>query len=194
MGNDLENEILTDSRPYIKDYTKRIQRIVNEYENSISQHLNEDYIRHTKWSDRLADRMAGFGGSWRFIIIFFVFLVAWMTWNTISGTQHFDPQPFILLNLVLSFIAAFQAPVIMMSQNRQEADLLLVSHAHTDHFDYPTLRKLQSRNILVVTAKNTLPLWSLQPIQRDHGRTHYPFPSSGIRSNRKGSYPRNRSF
>lgn len=121
MDNDLENESPTDSQPYIKDYTKRIQRIVAEYENSISQHLNEDYIKHTKWSDRLADRMAGFGGSWRFIILFFVFLTSWMTWNTISGTQHFDPQPFILLNLVLSFIAAFQAPVIMMSQNRQEA-------------------------------------------------------------------------
>ena len=121
MDNDSENESLTDSQPYIKDYTKRIHRIVTEYESSISQHLNEDYIRHTKWSDRLADRMAGFGGSWRFIILFFAFLTAWMTWNTISGTQHFDPQPFILLNLVLSFIAAFQAPVIMMSQNRQEA-------------------------------------------------------------------------
>lgn len=115
-----ENDNVTDGQPFIKDYTKRIQRIIDEYESSITKHLNEEYIRNTKWSDRLADKMAAFGGSWRFIIIFGMFLAAWMTWNTVSGTLHFDPKPFILLNLVLSFIAAFQAPVIMMSQNRQE--------------------------------------------------------------------------
>lgn len=106
---------------HVKDYTNRIQRLVEEYENSISQQLNEEYLKNTNWSDRLADRFASFGGSWRFIILFGLFLASWMTWNTVHGTWHFDPSPFILLNLVLSFIAAFQAPVIMMSQNRQAA-------------------------------------------------------------------------
>lgn len=70
---------------------------------------------------RLADRIALFGGSWTFIIIFFLFILGWMVINVIllSG-QPFDPYPFILLNLILSCLAAIQAPIIMMSQNRQE--------------------------------------------------------------------------
>ncbi|MGZ8541716.1 MAG: DUF1003 domain-containing protein [Chitinophagaceae bacterium] len=70
----------------------------------------------------LADKVASFGGSWKFIIIFFSFLVAWMLINIWwFHNRGFDPFPFILLNLLLSCIAAIQAPVIMMSQNRQEA-------------------------------------------------------------------------
>lgn len=103
----------------VKDYSKRVAILVDEYESDITQHLNEQYLKNTKWSDRLADRIAAFGGSWIFIIFFASFLVLWMTWNTLKMTTHFDPRPFILLNLVLSFIAAFQAPVILMSQNRQ---------------------------------------------------------------------------
>lgn len=72
--------------------------------------------------EKLADKVAAFGGSWKFIIIFFSFLAAWMALN-IWWLQNkaFDPYPFILLNLLLSCIAAIQAPIIMMSQNRQEA-------------------------------------------------------------------------
>jgi CRP/FNR family cyclic AMP-dependent transcriptional regulator len=70
--------------------------------------------------DRLADKLAAFGGSWRFIIIFGTFLIGWMIFNSITG-QPFDPYPFILLNLILSSLAALQAPVIMMSQNRADA-------------------------------------------------------------------------
>ena len=70
----------------------------------------------------LADKVASFGGSWKFIIIFFCFLIAWMIINFWwLHNKGFDPYPFILLNLLLSCIAAIQAPVIMMSQNRQEA-------------------------------------------------------------------------
>lgn len=71
--------------------------------------------------DRLADRIASFGGSWTFIAIFLATLVVWMVVNAlILGRGAFDPYPFILLNLVLSCVAAIQAPVILMSQNRQE--------------------------------------------------------------------------
>ncbi len=70
----------------------------------------------------LADKVASFGGSWKFIIIFFCFLIVWMIINFWwLHNKGFDPYPFILLNLLLSCIAAIQAPVIMMSQNRQEA-------------------------------------------------------------------------
>jgi uncharacterized membrane protein len=71
--------------------------------------------------DRIADKVASFGGSWTFIISFFIFLLAWMFLNFwMLHNKGFDPYPFILLNLILSCLAAIQAPIIMMSQNRQE--------------------------------------------------------------------------
>jgi uncharacterized membrane protein len=70
--------------------------------------------------ERIADRVADFGGSWTFILLFLAFLVAWATVNTVVlATRAFDPYPFIFLNLMLSMIAALQAPIIMMSQKRQ---------------------------------------------------------------------------
>ncbi|MFD2556917.1 DUF1003 domain-containing protein [Sphingobacterium tabacisoli] len=70
---------------------------------------------------RISDRVAQFGGSWRFIIIFIVILLVWIAFNTLAlKSEQFDPYPFILMNLVLSCVAALQAPIIMMSQNRQE--------------------------------------------------------------------------
>ena len=100
----------------------RIDRMVESYERRVAARLDEDYETHTKRSDRIADKVASFGGSWTFIIIFAAFLVIWISVNLLPflGIQ-FDPKPFILLNLILSFIAAFQAPIIMMSQNRQAA-------------------------------------------------------------------------
>jgi uncharacterized membrane protein len=70
---------------------------------------------------RLADKVAAFGGSWAFILSFFIVLAVWITYNSMAPKgEDFDPYPFILMNLILSCIAALQAPVIMMSQNRQE--------------------------------------------------------------------------
>ena len=72
------------------------------------------------FGERMADRVAEFGGSWTFIMLFAAFLVAWALINTVVlATRAFDPYPFIFLNLLLSMIAAVQAPIIMMSQNRQ---------------------------------------------------------------------------
>jgi len=70
---------------------------------------------------KISDKVARFGGSWAFIISFFVILVIWVVFNTTAPKRdNFDPYPFILMNLILSCIAALQAPIIMMSQNRQE--------------------------------------------------------------------------
>ena len=70
---------------------------------------------------KISDKVAEFGGSWRFIILFLVILFGWILFNVVALTQYkFDPFPFILMNLILSCIAALQAPIIMMSQNRQE--------------------------------------------------------------------------
>ncbi len=105
-----------------REKLRRIDRLVDTYESSIIARLDNDYVNKTKFSDRIADRIASFGGSWKFIIIFFIFLLCWTLWNSLPFTSpHFDGPPFILLNLCLSFIAAFQAPIIMMSQNRQAA-------------------------------------------------------------------------
>ncbi len=100
----------------------RIDKIVESYERRVAARLDEEYVMHTRPSDRVADKVAAFGGSWTFIIIFAAFLFIWILINLLPvlGVQ-FDPKPFILLNLILSFIAAFQAPIIMMSQNRQAA-------------------------------------------------------------------------
>ncbi|EPZ48282.1 MULTISPECIES: DUF1003 domain-containing protein [Alicyclobacillus] len=109
--------------PMNRDDVERIDRLVDDYEKSIISRIDDEYLIKTTFSDRLADGIARFGGSWTFIIYFGAFLVAWMIWNTLPFTKslHFDEPPFILLNLCLSFLAAFQAPVIMMSQNRQAA-------------------------------------------------------------------------
>lgn len=73
------------------------------------------------FGDRMADKIADFGGSWTFILSFMGFLLVWISFNIYwLSNKGFDPYPFILLNLILSCIAALQAPVIMMSQNRQE--------------------------------------------------------------------------
>jgi len=73
-----------------------------------------------KLGDRVSDKIAQFGGSWTFILSFLGFLILWMIFNSLAlFVFHFDPYPFILLNLILSSIAAIQAPIIMMSQNRQ---------------------------------------------------------------------------
>lgn len=102
---------------------RRIARLVHMYESNILTQVDEEYVRKTRWSDKLADRIASFGGSWTFLCIFGGALGLWILWNTLQVTHslRFDKPPFILLNLCLSFIAAFQAPIIMMSQNRQAA-------------------------------------------------------------------------
>lgn len=98
----------------------QIMSIIEKRENT-SENINDAYDEQTTFGQRLADKIAAFGGSWAFIITFFAILIGWMLVNTlVLGHRAYDPYPFILLNLVLSSLAALQAPVIMMSQNRQE--------------------------------------------------------------------------
>ena len=94
------------------------QRLVRLRAN---RNANEMIEEKMTFGDRLADSVARFGGSWNFIILFSVVLVTYSTINLLLGGRAWDPYPFILLNLFLSMLAAVQAPVIMMSQNRQDA-------------------------------------------------------------------------
>ena len=87
----------------------------------IAHDVEAELDQSLTFGQRIADKVASFGGSWTFIISFLVFMAIWMLINIyVLANKPFDPYPFILLNLVLSCIAAMQAPVIMMSQNRQE--------------------------------------------------------------------------
>jgi uncharacterized membrane protein len=89
---------------------------------TLSSNTDAEFTRDLSLGDKMADRLATFGGSWRFIMIFVAVLAAWIAINSVVLIKKpFDPYPFILLNLVLSCLAAVQAPVIMMSQNRVEA-------------------------------------------------------------------------
>lgn len=106
------------------DHQKKLNEIVLqsiEQEKLLLQNLNEPKEEQLSIGQRLADRVARFGGSWKFISCFIIILAVWIAINLIfTGRNRFDPYPFILLNLLLSCLAAIQAPVIMMSQNRQE--------------------------------------------------------------------------
>ena len=89
---------------------------------TVSRDTHQEYQSSRTFGERVADNVAAFGGSWTFIIIFAVILLCWVILNTfILLNRAFDPYPYILLNLFLSMIAALQAPIIMMSQNRRAA-------------------------------------------------------------------------
>jgi uncharacterized membrane protein len=91
-------------------------------QETIAENVEEDFLEHRTIGQRLSDGLASFGGSWTFLISFGTFLLIWIAINIVVGdTKSFDPYPFILLNLLLSCLAAIQAPIIMMSQKRQEA-------------------------------------------------------------------------
>jgi uncharacterized membrane protein len=87
----------------------------------VTDNTNREFDSKLTFGERIADKVAQFGGSWRFIICFFVMMTVWIILNSILLLKNpFDPYPYILLNLALSMLAAIQAPVILMSQNRQE--------------------------------------------------------------------------
>ena len=94
-----------------------------DHRGTLTSDTEADFAERIGFGDRMADRVASFGGSWTFILSFLAVLVAWVVFNTVTilNAERFDPFPYILLNLVLSCIAAVQAPLIMMSQRRQEA-------------------------------------------------------------------------
>lgn len=115
----------------MKDNKKLVNEIISDVKHDMSNEeiialladsriaANPDKEKYT-FGQRAADKIAKFAGSWAFIFSFTALLILWMVGNVILAKRAFDPYPFILLNLVLSCVAALQAPLIMMSQNRQE--------------------------------------------------------------------------
>ena len=119
-----------------KDYVKEVLQdeigelsaLDHEVIESLQQHeilssdISKQFEKKLTFGERLSDRIAEFGGSWKFLIAFGAVLLVWIAINGVILVTHaFDPYPFILLNLILSCLAAVQAPIIMMSQNRAEA-------------------------------------------------------------------------
>jgi uncharacterized membrane protein len=119
MANEKWEQLLQTENEQLKKLNSIVVNAIEE-EKLISQKLFESEDKKISIGSKIADSMAAFGGSWKFIISFMVFLSVWMILNIILLRHAFDPYPFILLNLFLSAIAALQAPVIMMSQNRKE--------------------------------------------------------------------------
>ena len=108
---ELENLLGPEAQQLIRDLRPHI----------VTDDVYEDIDERASLGDRLADRMATFAGSWKFIIMFSLVMAVWILINGVMGIRAFDPYPFILLNLTLSTLAALQAPVILMTQNRQSA-------------------------------------------------------------------------
>jgi uncharacterized membrane protein len=124
MKNHLQDFVKKRFKVSLDDLPEREHRVVQHYgeRRHISRDINLDFEKKLTLGQRLADRVAAFGGSWTFMIIFAAILLSWVLLNTLILTRHnasFDPYPYILLNLFLSMLAAAQAPVILMSQNRQ---------------------------------------------------------------------------
>lgn len=114
-------EILGQERGELSELETEVAKSLEQQE-ILSSNINNEFKTKLSMGDRVADKVASFGGSWRFISIFAITMVIWITFNSIALlTKPFDPFPYILLNLLLSCLAAIQAPVIMMSQNRQES-------------------------------------------------------------------------
>jgi CRP/FNR family cyclic AMP-dependent transcriptional regulator len=112
--------------------TDRLRRTDELLRSRVSRNANEEERRRATMADRAADMIAEFGGSWKFIGASMGLIVLWIIFNTYLLVNGFDPKPFQMLNLVLAVIAGLQAPIIMMSQNRQgEKDRLRAERAFT---------------------------------------------------------------
>lgn len=131
---------------YLAEFTRRVLRLGTEAlpaserqvverfveRAHVSRDTGRQFLDERTFGERVADRVAAFGGSWTFIGLFAFTLLSWVVLNSVVLARHdeaFDPYPYILLNLFLSMLAALQAPIIMMSQNRQAAkDRLQAQH------------------------------------------------------------------
>ncbi len=113
-------ELLRAESGDLSEIEKQVAESLATHE-TLAENVEEEFGAERTLGEKLSDLLADFGGSWSFLIVFAAFLGIWMMYNSYRGGAAFDPYPYILLNLILSTIAAVQAPIIMMSQKRQEA-------------------------------------------------------------------------
>lgn len=120
MKNEDINELLFNENSHLEKLHQIVKNTIEAEELIVRNLLNPPEEQLTA-GQKISDKVARFGGSWKFIILFGIILFIWILFNVVALQRwRFDPFPFILMNLILSCIAAMQAPIIMMSQNRQE--------------------------------------------------------------------------
>ncbi|HEY4662449.1 MAG TPA: DUF1003 domain-containing protein [Candidatus Humimicrobiaceae bacterium] len=137
-------EVLRKEKGEITALEEKVFNSIKEQE-TIARNVNIEFEEQLTTGQKLSDKIAAFGGSWKFIMIFFVIIIVWMVINSfVLANSSFDPYPYILLNLILSCLAALQAPIIMMSQNRLESK-----------------DRLRSRNDYIVNLKAELEIKNL---------------------------------
>jgi uncharacterized membrane protein len=112
-------ELLRDERGELTEVERQVAQSLAD-EHLVAENIEKQFDAEKTFGERVSDNLSGFGGSWTFILSFTAVLAAWVIFNAAESAHAFDPYPFIFLNLVLSCIAAFQAPIIMMSQRRSE--------------------------------------------------------------------------
>jgi uncharacterized membrane protein len=112
-------ELLHQESGDVSEIEKQVAESLATHE-TLAENVEDEFTADRTFAEYLSDGLASFGGSWSFLIVFAAFLAVWMLINTYQAGAAFDPYPYILLNLILSTIAAIQAPIIMMSQKRQE--------------------------------------------------------------------------
>jgi len=141
-----------------------------EQNSILSENIEDDKEEASTFGQRMADRIATFGGSWTFIIVFFSFILVWIFVNIwLLAQKAFDPFPFILLNLILSCLAAIQAPIIMMSQNRQEQkDRIRSEHDYKINLKAELEIKLLSEKIDHLLVHHNKKLLEIQELQTDY--------------------------
>lgn len=136
----------------------------------LSENIQDEIESELSFGQKIADNVAVFGGSWTFIISFFLFIVIWMIINVwLLASKPFDPYPFILLNLILSCLAAIQAPIIMMSQNRQEQkDRQRAEHDYKINLKAELEIKILSEKIDRLIVHQNKKLLEIQEVQADY--------------------------
>ena len=171
--NQFRRQYLTTLISQEKGELARLDRYVMQAiaTNSIlSENIQEEIEAELTFGQHIADKVASFGGSWTFIITFFSFILIWILINLyFISKKPFDPYPFILLNLLLSCLAAIQAPIIMMSQNRQEQkDRQRSEHDYKINLKAELEIKLLSEKIDHLLAHQNKKLLDIQVLQTDY--------------------------
>ncbi|HVK56485.1 MAG TPA: DUF1003 domain-containing protein [Burkholderiales bacterium] len=174
--NDIARNLLGEPYDSLDERAKRVARHIAEKKH-IARDTSKEFEANSTLGQRAADAVATFGGSWTFIAIFAAILIAWVIANSIILLRYdtsFDPYPYILLNLFLSMLAAIQAPIILMSQNRQaQKDRINAEHDYDVnlkaeleimllHEKVDSLREGQWSELLVIQKEQLRLLKALQ--------------------------------
>jgi uncharacterized membrane protein len=173
--HELSQKLMKKDYDALSSQQQHVIRHISRREH-ISKNIRAVHEEQSTFGQRMADKVASFGGSWPFIILFFTIMALWIALNSyllIQWKKQFDPYPYILLNLVLSMMAGMQAPIIMMSQNRQAAkDRLDATHDYevnlkaeleimSLHEKMDTLRQHQWEELMTVQKEQIQMLTSL---------------------------------